>query len=94
MYIKVRKEFCDLWIQEKHAGLNNSQYELIQNNPNNSWYYRPCKNDMFPFFGLSDHQFFFNYIDSQKLIKSKPSLNKQVTKNIICSVCYKKQLFK
>ena len=32
---------------------------------------------------------FFNCIDSQKLIKRKPSLNKQVTKNIICSICYK-----
>ena len=25
---------CDLWIHKKCAGLNNSQYELIQNNPN------------------------------------------------------------
>ena len=75
--------------QKKCAGLNNSQYALIQNNPNDPWYCRPCKNDMFPFFGLSDYQF-FNYIDSQKLIKPKPSLNKQVARNIICSVCYKK----
>ena len=31
----------------------------------------------------------FPFLDSQKLIKAKPSLNKQVTKNIICSVCNK-----
>ena len=77
---------CDPWIHKKCAGLNNSQYKLIQNNPNDPWYCRPCKNDMFPFFGLLDYQF-FNYIDSEKLIKPKPSLNKQVTKNITRSVC-------
>ena len=68
---------CDLWIYNKCAGLNNSTYELIQNNPNDLWYCRPCKYVMFPF------------LDSQKLIKPTPSLNKQVAKYIICSVCYK-----
>ena len=43
---------------------------------------------MFPFFGFSDYQF-FNYVDPQKFIKPKPSWNKQVTKKIICSVCFK-----
>ena len=41
---------CDLWIHKKCAGLNNSQYELIENNPNDPWYCRPCKNDCFLFF--------------------------------------------
>ena len=88
-------ETCLLWSERNFvfwlwpAGLNNSQCELTQNKPNDPWYCRPCKNDIFPFFGLSDCQF-FNHIDSQKLIKPKPSLNKQVARNIICSVCYKK----
>ena len=77
---------CDLWVHKKCAGLNNSQYELIQDNPNYPWYCRPCKNDMFSFFG---HYQFFNYIDSQKLMKPKFSWSKQVTKNIKCSVCNK-----
>ena len=91
MYIKVRKEFCDLWIQEKRAGLNNSQYELIQNNPNNSWYYRPCKNDMFPCFGLSDHQFFL----TMETLKNTLNQNPQQTgdkKHIMLSLLQKTTL--
>ena len=71
---------CDLWIYNKCAGLNNSTYELIQSNPNDPWYCRPCKYVMFPF------------LDSQKLIKPKPSLNKQVTKNIIAQFVTKTTL--
>ena len=84
---------CDLWIHQKCAGLNNSQYKLIQNNPNDPWYCRPYKNDMFPFFRLLDYQI-FNYIYSQKFIKPKPSTNKQVTKKNNMLTLLQKQLSK
>ena len=59
--------------------LNNSQFELINNKPNDPCYCRPGKMIYFLF---SDFQIIssLKYIASKKLIKQKTSLNKQVTK--------------
>ena len=55
MMSMVRKEFytgCNLWINQKCAGITKAEYQNIGNNKEIPGYCTPCKINMFPFYGL------------------------------------------
>ena len=66
---------CNLWIHQRYARIAKAEY---QNNGNNkeTWYCRPCKANMFPYYGLSNYQF-HNFISSEIFTtKAKTPKNK------------------
>ena len=43
---------CNLWINQKCAGITKAEYQNIGNNKEIPGYCTPCKINMFPFYGL------------------------------------------
>ena len=67
-----------------------AEYQNIGNNKEEPWCCRPCKSSMFPFYGLSNYQF-YNFVSSEiSATKTKTPQNKTKTipsSNTHCSVC-------
>ena len=75
---------CDNWIHQKRAGLTSLEYKMLfQENNNDTWFCRCCKKDMFPFFDLTNTQF-FNFLES-----NSPCLVSNNSNLTDCSICQK-----
>ena len=81
---------CNLWIHQRCAGITKAEYQNAGNNKEELWYCRPCKANMFPFYDLSNYQF-YNFVSSEIFTtKAKTPENKTKTissSNTNCSVC-------
>ena len=88
---------CNLWIHQKSAGITKAEYQNIGNNKEKPCYCRPCKANMFPFYGLSNYQF-YNFVSSEIFTtKAKTPENKTKTmpsSNTNGSICVKKNALK
>ena len=81
---------CNLWIHQKCASLTNIEYNKIQKEINDPWFYRNCKAKMFPFLNLTNNQF-LNFLNINMLVSNNQvDKNKNPKNSLPCSVCYKK----
>ena len=89
---RVLSTGCNLCIHQKCTGITKAQYQNIGNNKEQPWYCKTCKANMFPFYGLSNYQF-YNFVSFEiSATKAKIPENKANTKiipssNTNCLVC-------
>ena len=79
---------CDKWIHQKCAGLSSLEYKMLsQDGSNKPWFCQCFKKDMYPFYDLTNTQF-FNFLESNSpsLVPNNSNLTHFVSH---CSICQK-----
>ena len=81
---------CQNWTHKKCAGLTIHQHSRLSEKSDETWYCRPCKSQIFPFFSMSNYQLcnLINY--TKKTSKEMKNTCDPLTLQKYCSVSLKK----